>query len=145
MKRLEAPARDFGNRPQPDSLRDDGEDAPAILAAVTSHLAQAVSGLQVLAEILGNELPSLREPEQSQSTKSALRVHQAPMESPSTKTPRYLSLGDISALLNLDARSLRRLRRDPTAKFPAPRQFGRSLRWKTDEVNAWAERQRSRS
>ena len=145
MRHREATSLDVGDLPPQQILHDAPEDAPAVLAAVTSHLADAVSGLQVLAEILGNELPSLRVPEQSQSTKSALRVHHTPMESPTTKTPKYLSLAEVATVLNLDSRSLRRLRRDPTAKFPASRQFGRAVRWKAAEIDAWAERQRSKS
>ncbi len=147
MKHVEAPVHEVGDLPQPGKLNDGTAQAPAILATVASHLAQAVGGLKELAQILANDLPSLHDPEQSHAIDAPpITARRTTMDSSSTsRTARnYYTLAEVATMLNLDARSLRRLRRDSTAKFPAARKFGRALRWKAAEIDAWAERQRSR-
>jgi len=124
----------------------DAEDAPELLAQITRQLADAVTGLQQLAQILRKDLGYLGDGEQSHVSNGLARTRASTPRSGSPKsTPaQYLSLQDLAVMLHLDTRSLRRLRRDPTQKFPQPRRFGRALRWQSDEVVAWTERQKER-
>lgn len=118
----------------------------ASCARIGTHFAAIAAELEVLEDhvgLSGIELPLLSGSEQSHDVdapKSRRRMI------PTKRTADdFLAISEIVALLNVDARAFRRLRRDLSAKFPAPHSFGRSLRWKGSEVRGWIERQRSRA
>jgi predicted DNA-binding transcriptional regulator AlpA len=85
--------------------------------------------LDSLAGIEAESRPSAREP--------ALR-EDSPMPITSTATPPLLlTQAQLCELLQVGPRTVRRLRSDPAAKFPAPIKRARVLRWRREEIAAW--------
>jgi excisionase family DNA binding protein len=84
-----------------------------------------VARLEALERIAGSSLPPAPVPEQRQ-------VVVNPMKPSTLITPAAMC-----DLLQVDARTLRRLRHAGTV--PAPLQIGRALRWRRKDVDAWLE------
>ena len=113
-----------------------------------AHFSAIAAELEVLDAIGGNQLESLRESEQSQSvdaTEIGSRRKRRRMINTKRNAEGFMGITAIAGFLDLDVRAFRRLRRDASAKFPAPHRFGSSQRWKASEVRGWVERQRLKS
>ncbi len=111
-----------------------------------SAIAAEIQELEKAGELSADSLASLREREQSHvddASSSGLRRKQ--MSAKGKDAIQFLAIGEIVALLNMDVRSFRRLRRDERAMFPAPHMFGTAQRWKASEVRGWIERKKARS
>ena len=101
--------------------------------------------LEEVGELSADSLATLRGSEQSQSVDEANSGLRRKRMIGSKRDEEFMGISAIVALLDLDVRAFRRLRRDSSANFPAPHQFGSSQRWKASEVRGWIERQRLKS
>ena len=110
-----------------------------------SAIATELEDLERSGELTVDLLATLRESEQSQSVDAANSGLRRKRMIGSKRDEEFMGISAIVALLDLDVRAFRRMRRDSSANFPAPHQFGSSQRWKASEVRGWIERQRLKS
>ena len=125
-------------------------DAVKLIAAscarIGAHFAAISAELEVLDAMGGNQLACLGATEQSHGVEAAQSSpRRKRMISTKRNEEEFLGIAAIVALLDIEVRSFRRLRRDKNAKFPVPHQFGPAQRWKASEVRGWIERQKARA
>jgi excisionase family DNA binding protein len=82
---------------------------------------------------LGGNEAECRPPERELEAKDAMSI---------TKPSLLLTQRQVADLLQVGTRTLARMRRDPTSKFPRPMKRTRVLRWRRKDVEAWMESRR---
>ena len=122
--------------------RDTGAQGAPVGAQVESdaHVTLAVAQIleQLAARVRRDGLAVLGEP------LAHVDVQPNPLTPMPAKDPRdaLLTAKDLAGLLNVDIRTLRRLRH--LGDVPKPITVGGVLRWRPDDVDAWLARRRAR-
>lgn len=113
----------------------------ALMADLHARLAQAY--LQIAEDSSGSSTGGLdplgeREAECRSDPREPTSRPDPPMPITATaKPPLLLTQAQLCELLQVGPRTVRRLRSDPAAKFPAPIKRARILRWRREQIEFW--------
>jgi len=115
------------------------------LAASCMRIAEHFAAIATELENFEDALASLGAQEQGHVDDApVLGLRRSKMSS--TKVDqKFLSVAAVAERLGIDKRTLRRLRLDKSQRFPEARRIGSSLRWRSDEIDSWTERQKERA
>jgi len=114
------------------------------MAAKCLRIAEYFSAIATELENFEDALASLDAREQGHVDDAPVLGLRRSKMSSTKVVQKFLSVAAVAERLGIDNRTLRRLRLDKAQRFPEARRIGSSLRWRSDEIEAWTERQKER-